>query len=333
MTDITIELKEKLRFISKCRSEFSQERTKIDIEQFDLSSNVKDLAAIDGSYSFIFNISSIWLAVVRVGALTYTFEDSRYILKDSDVIEKAILVSTNEKVNDELGSMNKQLFLSTKDAQEQHCEMVNQFRRLIEQEMMFKMSKKLKEGIVVMDGTLTPGFSNWVDMAVEACKCNDNILVGISKDSNTHAFDSYKTDEEVLQKEKTWGYVRVPKNFEKKQKGLIYGDVYFAKLHPNAPKWFRVDIGTFKDDANFVFSNLAHYAKFGLCVGYIYPLFEAHRYVVTVRQFQELYEDIILKLAIDLDIPMDDVINGLTHIDGLRKGAFHEFLDQASRGG
>jgi hypothetical protein len=203
----------------------------------------------------------------------------------------------------------------------------------MEQEMMFEMSKKLKGGIVAVDGTLTPEFSNWVEMAVEACKRNDNILVGVSKDSNTHAFGSYRTDEEILKKEKTWGYVRVPKSFEQKQKGLIYGDVYFAKLHPNAPKWFRIDIATFKDDTDFVFSNLAHYANFGMCVGYIYPLFEAHRYVVTVRQFKDLYEDIILKSAAELNIPMDDIINGLTHIDGLRKGAFHEFLDQASRRG
>lgn len=332
MVDISAELKEKLRFISKCRSEFSDDQIK-NIKQFDLSSDVKELVAIDGSYSFLFNISSIWLAIVRVGALTYTFEDGKYILKDNEVVEKAILVSTNEKINDELGAVNKQLFLSTKNAQEQHCEMVNRFRQLMEQEMMFKMSKKLKGGIVAVDGTLTPGFSKWVEMAVEACKDNNNILVGVSKDSNTHAFGSYRTDEEILKKEETWGYVRVPKSFEQKQKGLIYGDVYFAKLHPNAPKWFRIDIATFKDDTNFVFSNLAHYAKFGMCIGYIYPLFEAHRYVVTVRQFKDLYEDIILKSAAELNIPMDDVINGLTHIDGLRKGAFHEFLDQASRGG
>ncbi len=332
MVDISAELKDKLRFISKCRSEFSDDQIK-NIKQFDLSSDVKELVAIDGSYSFLFNISSIWLAVVRVGALTYTFEDGKYILKDNEVVEKAILVSTNEKINDELGAVNKQLFSSTKNAQEQHCEMVNRFRQLMEQEMLFEMSKKLKGGIVAVDGTLTPEFSNWVEMAVEACKQNNNILVGVSKDSNTHAFGSYRTDEEILKKERTWGYVRVPKSFEQKQKGLIYGDVYFAKLHPNSPKWFRIDIATFKDDTDFVFSNLAHYAKFGMCVGYIYPLFEAHRYVVTVRQFKDLYEDIILKSAAELNIPMDDIINGLTHIDGLRKGAFHEFLDQASRRG
>jgi hypothetical protein len=102
MVDIRAELKDKLRFISKCRSEFSDDRIK-NIKQFDLSSDVKELVAIDGSYSFLFNISSIWLAVVRVGALTYTFEDGKYILKDNEVVEKAILVSTNEKINDELG--------------------------------------------------------------------------------------------------------------------------------------------------------------------------------------------------------------------------------------
>jgi hypothetical protein len=126
-------------------------------------------------------------------------------------------------------------------------------------------------------------------------------------------------------------YIRVPTDFEEKHKGLLYGDVYFAKLYPHAPKWFRVDIGTYKHEPQFVFSNLAHYAKSELCLGYIYPLLEVHRYVVTVRQFHTVYERMILELAPKFGIPLDYVISGLTNLDGRRRGAFHEYIDKVCR--
>jgi hypothetical protein len=58
---------------------------------------------------------------------------------------------------------------------------------------------------------------------------------------------------------------------------------------------------------------------------------EAHRYVVTVRHFHSLYEDMILDLASEFDISLQEAIDGLTHIEGERKGAFHEYLDKVSR--
>jgi hypothetical protein len=44
-----------------------------------------------------------------------------------------------------------------------------------------------------------------------------------------------------------------------------------------------------------------------------------------------VYEDIILRMADEYDIPLDEAISGLTHLEGARRGAFHEYLDSVSR--
>lgn len=311
----------------------------IDIKTFSPSDEVTDLIAIDGSYSFILNLSSMWLAVIRVGALHYRFsEEKGYKVIDSRAKEKPVLVSTKREIMAKMGDIYGKLFEATRYASEQNREMVNQLRRLFEEEMAYELAKVKRDVIIAMDGTLTPlKATDVLEKALKECDENNNILIGVSKDSYTHAFKSYRTDEEVLSKLNFQGMGYTPAsliNSERKD-SLLYdrmlGDVYFAKLHPEAKKWFRIDVGTFKHEPERVFSQLAHYSKSTLCLGYIYPLLEAHRYVVTVRQFHSLYEDMILSMANNYDISLQEAINALTHLEGNRRGAFHEYLDQVSR--
>lgn len=311
----------------------------IDVKTFTPSDEIMDLVAIDGSYSFIINLSSMWLAVVRVGAMHYRFsEDNGYELMDSMAVERPVLVSKRPDIMAQMGDMYKKLYEATQYASEQHREMVNQVRRLMEQELAYELAKKMRKVIIAMDGTLTPlKGTDFLEKAIKICDTNDNILMGVSKDSFTHAFKSYKTDEEVLSRLEfdKIGFVAAPMPKYERKDSLLYdkmlGDVYFAKLHPDAKKWFRIDIGTFKHEPETIFSFLAHYAKSRLCLGYIYPLLEAHRYVVTVRHFHNIYEDLILGMADQFDISMEEALNGLTHLEGTRRGAFHEYLDKVSR--
>jgi hypothetical protein len=316
-----------------------KEETCIDVKTFTPSDDIMDLVAIDGSYSFVINLSSMWLAVVRVGAMQYRFSEERgYELIDSRAKERPVLVSTRRDIMEGMGNMHERLYQASQYASEQHREMVNQFRRLMEQELAYELALEKKGVIIAMDGTLTPlKGTDFLEKAIKICDTNDNILLGVSKDSFTHAFKSYKTDEEVLMRLDfdKMGFVAAPMpKFERKE-SLLYdkmlGDVYFAKLHPDARKWFRIDIGNFKHEPKVIFSFLAHYAKSRLCLGYIYPLLEAHRYVVTVRHFHDVYEDLILGIADQFDISMEEAINGLTHLEGTRRGAFHEYLDKVSR--
>lgn len=310
-----------------------------EVKSIEPSIEVKDLIAIDGSYSFILNLSSMWLAIVRVGALHYRFsEEKGYQLIDHKVRESPVLVSTKKEIMEKMGEMHGKLYEVTRYASEQQREMVNQFRRVMEQKMALELAKEKKHVIIAMDGTLTPlKGTELLEKALKECENNDNILIGVSKDSFTHAFKSHRTDEELLSKmnfEGT-GFVPLPPISHQRKDSLLYekmlGDVYYAKLHPEAIKWFRVDIGNGKEEPEKIFCQLAHYSKSRLCLGYLYPLLEAHRFVVTVRQLHSIYEDIILHLAKDFDIPLEDAINALTHIEGNRRGAFHEYLDKVSK--
>jgi len=340
-SDLEVLLARNLGIIQKYRllPDASDEELCIAVKKFAPSEEVIDLVAVDGSYSFLLNLSSMWLAVIRAGALHYRFSEGKgYELLDSMVKERPVLVATKKDIMAKMGDMHAKLFEATRYASEQHREMVNQFRRLMEQEIAYELAKKKRDVIIAMDGTLTPlKGTDFLEKALKECDKNGNVLIGVSKDSFTHAFKSYRTDEEVLSKLDLdkMGYVQAPLIKPERKDSLLYdrmlGDVYYAKLHPDAKKWFRIDIGSSKHEPDRIFSQLAHYSKSRLCLGYIYPLLEAHRYVVTVRQFHNLYEDMILSMADNFDISLEEAINGLTHLEGNRRGAFHEYLDQVSR--
>ena len=72
------------------------------------------------------------------------------------------------------------------------------------------------------------------------------LLVGISKDSRTHAFGSMIPDEALLGELQKEGlaYVQVPEEFTKAYRPPLYGEITFARLFPRAGKWFRIDIAT-----------------------------------------------------------------------------------------
>lgn len=297
------------------------------------SNQVREMVAVDGSYSFLLNISSMWLAIVRVGALAYILKEGCFRLLDSSTTEAPILVSTERCVVDQQGDLHRQLFDATRMSGDHPRAMMNEFRHYLEGELTLRMARERRGCIVAVDGTLASFHkeSNHLHDTRELCERNHNILVGISKDSYSHAFGGVRTDEELLDGRNGMAYVRVPSSFEERHRGFLHGDVYFARLHQDSPKWFRVDVGTFRDDPSFVFSNLVHYARSGLCPGYPYPLLEAHRFAVTVRQFRDVYEEALLHMGIEQGMTVDEIVGGLTHIEGERRGAFHEYLDQASR--
>jgi hypothetical protein len=66
-------------------------------------------------------------------------------------------------------------------------------------------------------------------------------------------------------------------------------------------------------------------------MGYPRPLFEAHRFAVTIRQMREMYEDAIVKEGLRLGMSLPLLVDGLTSMEGARRGTFHEYLDQVTR--
>lgn len=327
------ELRERMREVALYRNMGVEILRNGEIVDFSPSKDVREMVAVDGSYSFLLNMSSMWLAVVRTGALAYLFRDGGYRLIDNRRLEVPILVSTERSVVEKQSDLHRQLFEATRLSGDHPKAMMSEFRHYMEGELTLRMAEQKSNAIIAVDGTLASFHkeSNHLHQIRDVCEEKGSILVGISKDSYSHAFGGVKTDEELLNRKNGMAYVRVPSRFEEKHRGFLHGNVYFAKLHPDSPKWFRVDVGTYKEDPSFVFSHVAHYAKSGLCPGYPYPLLEAHRFAVTIRQFRDIYEELLLRVGLEEGMNIEEVIGGLTHVEGDRRGAFHEYLDQASR--
>ena len=303
----------------------------IDIKPFEVSDEKTDLVAVDGSYTFLLNFSSVWIALVRAGALHYSLDDG-FVLKDKKSVDRYIPVAVDEKIIKTFPEEYQKMLRTIK--MKAPNEIVNECRRLMEHQIVNEISKEKEKCIIAVDGALTTPFSSefaeLMNNTIKHCEKNNNILIGVSKDSTTHAFGSYFTDEELLSNFKDGlYYVKAPDDFQKKYKPPLYGDVYFVRLHPKS-KFFRIDIGTHKDEHEDVFGKLANYAKSCICPGYVYPLLEAHRYVVTVRQFKEIYENEILRVA-SKHFSINEIINAFTDVDGKRNSSFHSFLDRMSR--
>jgi len=315
------------------------EKVEMDFRKFGEATSPKDMIAVDGSYSFLLNLSSWWLASISVGLLRYAFKNDQYLKKDWRMVQRVVGISTYDEFVKRQSEFYKALYDFTKGSKEQHREMVNEWRRFIEGQLAVNLAEDTKDCVIALDGALSafPKQFDFIERLVDICEKNGHVLIGVSKDSQLHAFGHGLTDEDLLLRkgrtleEDSIALVKVPKEFEAKQKGLLYGDVYYCRFHPQSKKWFRVDLGTMKDDPETAFSHVAPYCRSLLAVGYPLPLVEAHRMAVTVRQLRGMYQESVMKYAIRMGMDPREILDGLTEIEGRKRSAFHEYLDRLSR--
>ena len=307
---------------------------------FRATDEARDMIAVDGSYSFLLNLSSWWLALISVGLLRYAFDGRAFRRTDWRLVQRMVGVSTFEEFVAKQDDLHRSLFEFTKERREdQPRDMVNEYRRLIEGQTAITFADDVEGCIVAVDGTLSefPKQFTFMERLAAVCQKRGHLLVGISKDSQLHSFGHVLTDEDLMARcqdrlpRGALAYARAPKASEATKEGLLYGDIYYARLHPQARKWFRVDVGTFRDDPDFVFGHLAPYARSLLSVGYPLPLIEAHRMAVTVRQLKPVYEEAVIKSALRMGLDVRTILKGLTGVEGRKRSAFHEYLDKVAR--
>jgi len=298
-----------------------------------------DMVAVDGSYSFLLNISSWRLAMISVALLRYSFAKEHFAKKDWRMIQRVVGIDTYEDYVERQGEFYRNLYEFTRGAKEQHREMVNEWRRFIEGQLAVNVAEDTKGCIIAVDGALStfPKQFDFIGRLVEVCERNGHLLVGVSKDSQLHAFGHSLTDEDLLKsaegslEDDALAFIRAPEKFEKGQRGLLYGDVYYCRFHPRSGKWFRVDLGTMKGEPEKAFGHVAPYCRSLLAVGYPLPLVEAHRMAVTVRHLRGAYQETVMRLAVRMGMNPRQVLDGLTEIEGRKRSAFHEYLDRLSR--
>jgi len=316
-------------------SDGAEEETPLEFHGFRPEDAPPDLIAVDGSYAFLLNLDAWWLAALSTAALRYTFNGG-YTLSSHRLNHRVVAVSTREDFVKTQSDRHQAIFEFTRNRQYPANEMVNEFRRLEEALLAMQMAGDHRDLILAMDGTLTtfPKEYELMGDVVREAERNGHILLGVSKDSDLHAFGSTRRDEELLRRRgrevEGCAFVPAPGVAAEKQKTFLLGDVYYVRLHPNAPKWFRVDLGTCRDNPERAFRLLAAYCRARHSLGYPLPLMEAHRMAVTVRHLKPLYEQAVLKRSKALGLNVRDVINGLTHVEGKRKSAYHEYLDRVT---
>ncbi len=300
----------------------------------------RDMVAVDGSYAFLLNLSSWWLALISVGLLRYRFDGARFQRLDVRLMQRMLGISTFAEFVEKQDDLHRSLFEFTRGAGEnQPRDMVNEYRRFIEGELAVNYADDFEGGIIAMDGTLSefPKQFTFMKRLVELCERREHVLVGVSKDSQLHTFGQVLTDEDFLARCQStlppdaMAFARAPKESEAAREGLLHGDIYYARLHPQGRKWFRVDLGTFRDEPEYVFGQLAPYARSLVSVGYPWPLIEAHRMAVTVRQLKPIYQETVMKAALRMGLDVRTILDGLTEVEGRKRSAFHEYLDKVAR--
>jgi hypothetical protein len=345
LSDIEQDLRNAFKTVSeqhaRAKSEAEQKLPQIELIPFRLCDGSTEIVAIDGSYSPLFRTGSIWIVAVRAVALTYEFGVTQgYRLKGCDVNEAAQLVTTDRAIASQVGGFTAELQSLTargKARSEAPARMARYSRILRELELAAWVAKRRERITIVLDGTFSVpphvAIKTKMEETIDACEQNGNSLVGISKDSNAGLFGCSIGDEDLLQNVKQEGLLYVVPPQPRRTTLGPQGTTYFARYHPEAPKWFRTDIISPQVDPAALFGRLAQFARSQICLGYVYPLIEAHRAVVELRKYPKLYDDLLFRVAADAGLDAADVVWGRTNVEGKRRDAFHAYLDLISKTG
>src|SRR5207245_10397200 len=126
-----------------------------DFRTFRTADPAKDVIAVDGSYSFLFNLSGWWLALISVGLLRYAFDGRAFRRTDWRLVQRMVGVSTFEEFVAKQDELHRSLFEFTKERREdQPRDMVNEYRRLMEGQTAINCADDVDGCIVAVAGTL-----------------------------------------------------------------------------------------------------------------------------------------------------------------------------------
>ena len=155
--------------------------------------------------------------------------------------------------------------------------------------------------------------------------------MGVSKDSTSNLLGADICDEDLLgvTGHTETGFVRLPGLAERRRPSVL-GESCFARLHPSAVKWFRVDVAS-RQPPGTVLGRLARFSTSSASPGYPLPLLEAHRAAVLVRQMQPQLRELALKAAALAGMPAEQLALSLTDAEGRRAGEYHVLLDELAR--
>ncbi len=300
----------------------------IDITPFkvDYSKPSRPVYALDGSYMSLWKRVPfpIWMTLIRTATVKREYDPSVPRIKmihnnytDNFHIVNMIKSGKVEGLDEELAKAKKEGKVDI---------YMNKMSNLKEIEHAMRIAKENKNTLIFFDGSI----STWMEKIVDICEKNNNIIIGLSKDSKVSSNDGIMRDEDLLdfvtrKRGITTGYYKLSEN-EK------FGTC-FARLHKRADKWFKIDyMKTEQMSVEEILGEMAKYSIVKRKLGHPEPQYNAHEIAVGIRQFSD---QIFKKVEYYLSrsgFTKDEIYAGRTDVNGgTRKGIYHDMLDIMSR--
>jgi hypothetical protein len=302
--------------------------------------DIQEMIAIDGTSLWLWKhaILDLWLVLNRTVAVRYSISGEKICGNNIFINDKPILFSTLPGKNGTIDlSLHEELLNFKMESGREHIIIAQGFREIAEYSLAIKMANKYPETIIALDGNLntykTTHFQSIMNDLLDSVQRNDCNLVGVVKSNKTHRFSSLERDETFLARitsqKKDLLYTELPEDTNQlNPKYYKIGPSYLVKLHPNANKWFRIDIGSSTDNFEKVLSDLASYSCTQELLGYPLPLIDAHQGCISIHKMKDDYLQLLINVAKQLGVTTEELVNGFTNFEGRAESDFHTLLDK-----
>jgi hypothetical protein len=268
------------------------------------------LTAVDGSNVMVIEGGNFSVAAVR--AAECTFAADRRVHRS--VTPLRIVSIGPEPTNRDFSTLYQECFAEVPEAQlenEDRARAAAVIRDLLEYWTAYQaLSAMAKGDVLVFDGALRVGHASQDRILAEILKrsAQKRILVAaVTKRTSATWGGGYPivpaasglADE--LGIAPPW-YVKIPQDLLDRERYEQWhrGDVYVARLHPHAPRAFKVEVprAADADEIGQTFSALAALSLDGRVTGYPFPLLDAHlTAVIRSDVSDQIQQDLIFRLG------------------------------------
>ena len=307
---------------------------------FGAMKNVRDIISLDGSYSVLWQSPSypLWIVIVRTAILKRGYD--RIGIKINRIhdsfVDKLEVIDGNmmtKECNDEIEIISNDDHFNPRMIESY----IGHESTRQEEGLALQLSRENTGVMIFFDGALNSPNNNekraqFLKDTINACNDNDNILVGISKDSGLKKINKITHDEIILNKFSSQhpGFT----GFYLIEEGLETGiGTCFARLHPDATKWFRIDfMARTPMSIPEIIETVACYSQVNTLPGTPYPPLCAHEIAVMVRQLKSTIEEELMKSLLNEGFTMEFIVKGMTNVNGTSAwGTYHDHLDMFTK--
>jgi hypothetical protein len=301
--------------------------------EFNPNARARDVVSIDSSYVVLFKDPSypLWIVATRVAMIRrrYDPEGPRYVMLGNDYEDEIDpLDGTNPAIVENESVVE---IFPDRDGKVNEASVEQELRHKASraEEVIAKRIASENEGIMILfDGSLVASNKTMMDI-VKTCEEHGNVIVGISKDSKKRDINNISLDERILAEYSTrnpgfTGYQLLHDGFDT---GI---GTCFARLHPKAVKWFRIDYmaNTEQMTVSEMLNTIACYSQVNTQPGNPFPPLTAHEVAVKIRQYKVFVEEYLMKALKREGVDSRYIASGLTNINGKPvSGTFHDYLD------